>query len=208
MKKTFYDQKYFEERNYLDPKIASAVENLANEHHAKKILDVGCGTGKLVMYLNKLGFNAKGCDPYIRGRKSKTLIRASATKLPFGKKTFDLITSISVIEHLTKSEVRQFLSEAKRVLKNRGNIFLVTPNYLSIWRVILGKKWFGYSDPTHVNFYTPSSLSKLLKKNGLKNIRFSFKIKNLSFVDYLLVTTLFWRIRNSFYIAAQKYEKT
>lgn len=204
MKKLLYDQKYFNERDYLDPKIASVVESLANKHHAKKILDVGCGTGKLVMYLNKFGFKAHGCDPYLKPRMNNLFIKASATNLPFKSNSFDLITSISVIEHLKKSELRKFLSEAKRVLKIKGSIFLVTPNYNSIWRKILGKKWFGYSDPTHINFYTPNSLAAVLRGNGFEMIKFNFEIRGLSFIDYLLVSTSLWRIRNSFYIAGQK----
>lgn len=203
MKKNLYSQKYFQERDYLDPKIASVVENLAKNNNLKTILDVGCGTGKLVEYLNSRGFVVKGCDPYIKSKK-RNVIEGAATNLPFKDQSLDLITSVSVIEHLTKSEVVKFLNEAGRVLKSGGYIFLVTPNYNSIWRIIMGKKWFGYSDPTHINFYTPSSLSKLLKENGFKKIKFAFKIDSLSLVDYLLVSTPLWRIRNSFYIAAQK----
>lgn len=202
--KILYNEKYFQERDKLDLKIASVVENIAKDNNLKKILDVGCGTGKLVNYLNKHGLIAKGCDPHVNIRNDKIFFKASATYLPFENKSFDLITSISVVEHLKKDEVVKFLSEAKRILSDGGRIFLVTPNYNSIWRIIQGKKWFGYSDPTHINFYTPSSLSKLLKENGFKKIKFSFKTKNLSFVDNLLVSTPLWRIRNSFYVSGQK----
>lgn len=204
MKTSLYNKKYFNERDYLDPKIASVVENLAKDNSLKTILDVGCGTGKLVKHLNECGFNAKGCDPYIKKQTSDEFVGASATKLPFKNSSLDLVTSISVVEHLKKTEVVKFLAESRRVLKSGGYIFLVTPNYNSIWRIIQGKRWFGYSDPTHINFYTPSSLSKLLNENRFKKIKFSFKTKNLSFVDNLLVSTPLWRIRNSIYVAAQK----
>lgn len=210
MKKSPYNQKYFEKRDYLDPKIASAVENLASEKNSRTILDVGCGTGKLVKYLNKHGFRSVGCDPYyiknqhVKLQKNNIFVKASATNLPFENKSFDLVASISVVEHLEKTEVIKFLTEAERVLKSRGCIFLVTPNYNSVWRMIQGKKWFGYSDPTHINFYTSSSLSKLLKENGFQQIKFQFKTKDLSFIDYLLVSTPLWRIRDSFYVSAQK----
>lgn len=205
MKKNLYNKRYFQERDYLDPKIASAVENLVKDNALNTILDVGCGTGQLVKYLNQYGFNAKGCDLYAEGHGlGNNFIRASATSLPLKSNSLDLITSISVIEHLKKIEVTKFLTEAKRVLKNQGYIFLVTPNYNSPWRVILGKKWFGYSDPTHINFYTPSSLSMVLQENGFERIKFRFKTKGIGLINYLLVSTYFWIIRNSFYIAAQK----
>lgn len=204
MKNNYFDEKYFKHRDYLDPKIASSVENLADRKNLKRILDVGCGTGKLVKYLNSKGFKAQGCDPYVKLAKGKIFVKARATKLPYKNGSLDLVTNISVIEHLKKSEATKFLSETTRVLKNGGYIFLVTPNYNSIWRRVQGKKWFGYSDPTHINFYTPNSLAKLLKKHGFKNINFQFRVRNLGLINYLIVSTPFWRIRDSFYISAQK----
>lgn len=212
MKKSFFDKNYFRERDYLDPKIASVIKKIASDNSYKKILDVGCGTGKLVIHLNKNGFSAYGCDPYIREtlkmfhikpKLNKFFINASATRLPFNNNSFDMVTLVSVIEHLQKKEVEKFLSEAKRVLKKNGYIFIVTPNYDSIWRKFQGKKWFGYSDPTHINFYTPETLAKLLVKYNFKKITFQFKLMDLSFLDYLVVSTFFWKVRNSFYIAGQ-----
>ncbi len=204
MKNKSYDKEYFKKRDNLDLKIASIIKNLSQKNGLKNILDVGCGTGKLVKYLNKYKFNAVGCDPYFIKKESKTFVKASANKLPFRTNSFDLVTNISVIEHLSKAEASRFLAEAHRVLRANGFIFLVTPNYNSIWRQIQGKNWFGYSDPTHINFYSPGSLAHSLKRAGFKNIKFSFKADNLSFPWFLLISTPFWRLRDSFFISAKK----
>ncbi|MBI2595324.1 class I SAM-dependent methyltransferase [Candidatus Daviesbacteria bacterium] len=224
--KKHYNKKYFEDRDYLDERIAYTIRILLEKNNFKKILDVGCGTGKIVNYLNQNRFDVIGTDSSIEAIKiarkfavksaKKKFIKADATKLPFKRATFDMITSISVIEHLTKKQVNIFLKEAKRILKPNGIIFIVTPNLLSPVRLYRGKRWFGYSDPTHINFYTPFSLAKDLKKVRFKKIKFNFKTAyntpfywdlptpiKILFV-YLLWSSPLALIRDSFWVAAQK----
>jgi len=214
---TQYNERYFSERDRLDLHIAKSIEILMRDNALKRVLDVGCGTGKLVQFLNKNRFEAYGCDNAEIAiktaqsiNKKNSIIKAPAAKLPFKKNSFDMITSISTIEHLTNKEVVAFIHEAKRVLKPNGFIFIVTPNFASPWRFIQRKKWFGYSDPTHINFFTPLSLANLLKDHGFYNPKFWFKTNDPSFwknfIYYLLFSTPFCFIRNSFWISAQKNE--
>lgn len=204
MREAIFNKEYFKKRDYLDPKISSSIVSLARNNKFEKILDVGCGTGKLVKYLVNKGFKVVGCDPFSIREPNKLFIKAKATSLPFPDNSFDLLTSVSVVEHLEKKECSKFIDEAGRVLRPGGCIFLVTPNFNSVWRFVFGKKWFGYSDPTHINFFTPSSLSMLIRKKGFKEIQLSFCMDNPRFLDYLLVSTPLWRIRDSFYVAGKK----
>ncbi len=225
-----YNQKYFQERDLLIPHLARLIKNQAQTNKLHKILDVGCGTGRLVKYLNQNGFEASGCDNATEAVKkaiqlnSRNLIsKASANHLPFTKNSFDLVTAISVIEHLNKKQAGKFLKEAKRVLKPKGFIFLVTPNFATPLRIIQGKNWFAYSDPTHINFFTPKSLIKIMTKNNFSKPKLYFKIKNSKSLDwefprsiqkfprlvknifiYLVFTTPVANLRNSIWLLAQK----
>lgn len=211
-----YNEQYFSERDSLDPNIAQSLAIFLKDNAIERVLDVGCGTGRFVRFLNDNGSSAIGCDVYkealIAARKinkKNTIIKASASKLPFKKNSFDMLTAVSLIEHLTKKESKAFILEAKRVLKPRGFIFIVTPNFASPWRFIQGKKWFGYSDPTHINFFTPLSLASLLKEYGFYKPKFWFKTNDKTsrkFINYLLFSTPFCFIRDSFWISAQKNE--
>lgn len=227
---TCYDKSYFIERDVLIPHLAATVKKLMKENKLKKVIDVGCGTGLLVKFLNDNHFQAVGVDSSRQAVQAaqknvggKNIILAKATNLPFDDESFDLVTSISMIEHLTLKDAGNFIKEARRVLKKDGFIFLVTPNFSTPLRIIYGKKWFAYKDPTHINFFTPISLSSLLKEKGFKNINFNFKIPyqdNLeqgfpsffqkfprwskTLVLYLLFSTPLSRVRNSFWISAQK----
>ncbi len=225
-----YDKKYFEDRDQLDVQLAESIRIFMSEYKLEKLLDVGCGTGRIVKFFNENGFKSLGCDIYEDAlkfarkiNKKNTIIKASATKLPFKNNSFDIISVISVIEHLSPVEVEKFLNEAKRILKPKGFIFLVTPNFASPIRLLLREKWFAYSDPTHIKFYTPKSLSVLLKSFGFIDTKTRFKAtykpifdrafpplfgklpfwtKNL--IIYLFFSSPISMLRNSFWIAAQK----
>jgi len=228
--KIIYSQKYFKERDYLNPLLAESIKILARENNLKTILDVGCGTGRLVHFLNENGFQAYGCDSakaaLISAKKlnrKQTIKKTLASKLPYKNHSFDLVTAISVIEHLTEKEAQKIFSEVNRVLKSEGLIFLVTPNFSSPFRLLFGEKWFAFSDPTHRNFFTPKSIASLLKNHGFQNIRFRFKSaynipfawylpkllnklpKSLNIVlNYLLISSPLSTFRDSIWVVAQK----
>lgn len=191
MKKKYYSKEYFRERNSLQTYLARTIENYMRQDNLKKVLDVGTGTGHLVKFLNERGFDAHGCDSSQQAiliaqkiNKKAKIKKASADKLPYKNSSFDLVSAISVIEHLTKRQSREFIKEAKRVLKPNGYIFLVTPNFATPIRIIQGNKWFGYNDPTHINFFTPMSLKHLLKSNGFYSFKFLFKTNYHVFFDW------------------------
>ena len=224
-----YNQDYFNKHNSLNRYMAEYLVNFTKKQNLKNILDVGCGTGKLVHYLNNHKLNAIGCDNSQLAvslarkiNKKGTIVESSASKLKFKDQSFDLVTAISIIEHLNTKEAKQFLKESARVLKKNGFIFLVTPNYLSPARILLGKKWFAYQDPTHINFFTPERLSKLLSRNGFSSLKTHFPINYHPKLDkefphffkafpvilkvsliYLLFDTPLYIIRDSFWMAAQ-----
>lgn len=177
MKKNYYDQAYFTTRDLLSLHLAESIKLFMQEHNLERVLDVGCGTGRLVHYLRQHRFSAYGCDNekvavlWARKMNSPQIIKkASATDLPYNKCTFDLVTSIHMIEHLSARDIAKFLSESRRILKPLGFVFLVAPNFGSPLRYLQGKNWFGYEDPTHIRFDTPQSISNLLKTHGFTQI--------------------------------------
>lgn len=215
--------------------IAYSIAKLLKKQGAKKILDVGCGSGWLVKDLKRDGFETFGCDlsdKTIRIVKNDREIgrfvqKASAVKLPYPDSSFDALLAISVIEHLTQAEARKFLKEACRVLKPHGWIFLVTPNKITplhLIYLIIRQKWPASKDPTHINFYTPGSLKRLLTQFSFEHFQFTFtsspgisldwEISRLLpvrpkifgyFINYLLISVSpFYYFRNSFWLAARK----
>ena len=107
----------------------------------QRVLDDGCGTGRLVDELADLGVSAWGIDP-VKGRfalwrqraQRARLARADGLLLPFPDGFFDAVLSNGVLEHVgefepDKAQRRQdYVSEALRVLRPGGVLLLGHPN--------------------------------------------------------------------------------
>lgn len=217
-----YDEAYFAERDYLPCHLLNVIEILLRQNSIHSVLEVGVGSGKLMNKLKDLGYNVNGIDISSVAAKLVGATIASATDIPYPNNQFDCVLGISIIEHLTERDGKKFINEAHRVLKKDGIILLVTPNFSSPLRYIQGKNWFGYSDKTHVFFYTPNNLSNMLQKNGFKDIRLTFKIRISSLewylpsvfyklptpfkylINYLLVSSPIALFRDSFWISGRK----
>jgi len=94
---------------------------------ANVILDVGCGTGFATKELAKIG-KTVGIDREIRflreakASKAGLFILGDASCLPFNGETFDLICMYDLLHHHVEPE--EAISEAKRVLKEHGHLFV------------------------------------------------------------------------------------
>ncbi|MDD2707154.1 MAG: class I SAM-dependent methyltransferase [Verrucomicrobiae bacterium] len=97
-----------------------------------KILDVGCGTGNLIHYLVRKGYDqAVGVDMsaiYVdeAQKKGVPVRRGKAEELPFDNQMFDAVIMEQVLEHVI-NPARAF-KEARRVLKNNGILFVGVPD--------------------------------------------------------------------------------
>ena len=60
------------------------------------------------------------------------------------------------------------LRAAFRVLKPGGVTVIKTPNFASWNRTIRGMDWCGYHIPAHCNYFTPRTLSEMLRKAGFE----------------------------------------
>jgi ubiquinone/menaquinone biosynthesis C-methylase UbiE len=91
----------------------------------RNVLDVGCNIGYLLTDLSKSCKTATGVD--IEPLESETLpgfkfVRSDCHKLPFEDKSFDLVISLGMLEHVDDYE--SAILEMKRVLSDGGYMFL------------------------------------------------------------------------------------
>jgi ubiquinone/menaquinone biosynthesis C-methylase UbiE len=105
-----------------------------------KVLDIGCGYGGLLIYLNrKVGFTqvmeGLDCSSLMvdcarkefrnRGLESCARIRQGvATRLPYPDASLDVVVSTYVIKHLSDELLREMFAEVMRVLKPGGRFCL------------------------------------------------------------------------------------
>ncbi len=116
------------------PQFADFIKN--NKFNQKRALDIGCGTGKYLVYLKEFGFKTDGID------SSETVIETSRKlvnqesclgcvnmfnfDIPLNK--YDLIYSISTIHHGLKEQVIDLIDKIYNSLLPGGRIFITLPN--------------------------------------------------------------------------------
>jgi ubiquinone/menaquinone biosynthesis C-methylase UbiE len=112
-------------RRFMAPLLAEAVR----ECEAPVILDCGCGTGHNVGMLRQYG-RAVGIDltwsglAYAHRHGERSVAQATATRLPFADRRFDVVTSFDVIYALDDESEAAALAEMFRVLRPGGYLVL------------------------------------------------------------------------------------
>ena len=107
------------------------------------VLDVGCGTGTILKRLadksNITGYGIDMAENMIAEAKKKcpqmNFTLASCDKMPFGDKTFDVVTACMAYHHFNNQE--GFAKEAARVLKPGGVLYIADPRFPWIFRKTL-----------------------------------------------------------------------
>jgi ubiquinone/menaquinone biosynthesis C-methylase UbiE len=131
---------------------------------ARRLLDVGCGTGTMLMHLRRYG-RTYGVDMdheavgYCRERGLDTVVQASAGNLPFADGTFDLVTMLDVLEHIV--DEGGALTEVRRVVRPGGLLMVAVPAYRFLW---------GAQDEVsqHQRRYTARHLKEQINAAGLE----------------------------------------
>jgi len=114
----------------------NSVIKLLKKSKAKKVLDLGCGSGRHTILLSKERFEVYSTDVSSTGLKltrkwlkkeglSAQLKKASCyDKFPFRDNFFDAVISTQVIHHNFHNKVKFCISEIERVLKPKGMAFI------------------------------------------------------------------------------------
>jgi 2-polyprenyl-3-methyl-5-hydroxy-6-metoxy-1,4-benzoquinol methylase len=135
------------------------------------VLDIGCGAGGFVYYLQKHGYeNARGIDvsqeQIAIGQQLgvKNLEKADLISyLDQHQQSFDVITMFDVIEHFDKEEVVAILEKVFTSLKSGGRLILRTVNGEGIF---YGK--IAYGDFTHETIFTAQSFEQVFGICGFR----------------------------------------
>ena len=86
-------------------------------------------------------------------------------RIPFPDGEFDVVYLMQVIEHLARPH--EFLTEAHRVLKPGGALYLAMPNARSVWRRAFGAHWVaGWFAPFHLFVYSARAIRALARAHG------------------------------------------
>lgn len=90
---------------------------------AKSILDLGCGTGNPMTFINRnhdfICTGVDGFQTYLKKSQSTgryhTLILGDARNLPFGTNEFDIVMALQVLEHLDREDGEKLVANMERM---------------------------------------------------------------------------------------------
>ena len=103
---------------------------------------------------------------YARENLKLDVFEGEVTDAPFPDETFDVVTMLDVIEHL--SDPASSLRKIYRLLKPGGWLYVVTPNFDSIPRRILGANWGIITPEHHLYYFTENTLREMIATAGFQ----------------------------------------
>jgi cyclopropane fatty-acyl-phospholipid synthase-like methyltransferase len=166
------------------------------------ILDIGCGNGSFVYYLQKRGYsNASGIDVSAEQIKQGADLGIPSLSqqniidyLKVEKGKYSMIIARDVIEHFDRQEVFEILHLVSKSLKDAGTFVMQVPNGQGIFFTSI-----FYGDYTHEMAYTESSVRQLFLNCNFKSSKcFSAGPVPHSFIStvrYVLWKAKVWQIQ-------------
>lgn len=153
----------------LHPRVVQHVRSVPHN----SILDVGCGTGNLLVDLSVLGAETAGSDispEMIKHAQKRLGARAEpnvadSENLPWSDSSFEVIVSTDSFHHYPNPEA--VLQERYRVLTKKGYLIIADPLYPEFFRKMLNFS-FKFSRQGDVKVYSREEWESMLKNTGLK----------------------------------------
>ncbi len=183
--------------DYLSPitvkRYQEILDFLEPYRKTNNLIDVGCGIGHFLEVAKQRGWNVYGTeftDEAIKICQDKgiTMHQGVLNHENYNDIQFDVIVSFEVLEHINNPQ--EELENFNKILRTGGAVYLTTPNFGSVSKLLLKEKWTIIEYPEHLCYYTPKTLNhvfslkgfqkKWIQTTGINLSRFQYSIdKNL-----------------------------
>ncbi len=173
----------------------------------QSILDIGCFAGTFLSLLPEDNFRVQlGVDilerqiDYANERFGTAYRKFQYVKqisdLARINQTFDCITLIEVIEHLSQEEIAELFRQISTKLKKNGRLILSTPNYASLWPLLeiavnrLSDVSYEEQHVTKFNYFTCASRMKRISPALAENFELAGKATTHFLAPFLAAISL------------------
>jgi SAM-dependent methyltransferase len=136
-----------------------------------RLLDVGCGAGRLGAAFVRAGWEVDGVEPAhdaaaMASRRGVRVRAATLEQAPWVPATFDAVLFHHSLEHV--SDPVGALRRAGALVRRDGVVAVAVPNFASWQRRLFGSRWFQLDLPRHLSHFEPSSLIEVAARAGLR----------------------------------------
>jgi ubiquinone/menaquinone biosynthesis C-methylase UbiE len=155
------------------------------EDKPNKVLDVACGNGTLLSLISDVipiqGYGVDISENMVKEAKRKyphmNFTVSNSSSLPFEDDYFDAVTVCAAFHHFTEPD--RFLSEAARVLKAGGHLYISDPYLPPLLRQI-GNVYFPLLHMGDVKVYSKKEFKRFLEKHGFHDTSiYRFEYSNM-----------------------------
>lgn len=137
-----------------------------------RLLDVGCGAGRLLRRMQRRGWAVEGVDfdeqaaKKVTQRYGITAHVGDLSECAIPAASFDVIAMSQTVEHLF--DPRATIQECLRILKPGGLLVMTTPNVNSLGAQEFQQFWRGWEPPRHLHLFSVATLHRLTADAGFK----------------------------------------
>jgi len=162
--------------------------------NGERLLEIGCSSGYTLKKMEKRGWDVYGIDinpaacSYARNELGlKNIFCKELHKVGFENDYFDIVTMHHVLEHV--GDPLSLLGNIHQILKKEGKLILEVPNIASFEFRVFREKWGYLSAPRHLYHFTPTTIKKILWKEGfvIESIHYPILIPHLFVVSLMNV---------------------
>jgi 2-polyprenyl-3-methyl-5-hydroxy-6-metoxy-1,4-benzoquinol methylase len=145
--------------------LCQEAQKLVATHCTKSVVDFGAGCGALQQYLPStiryLGIESDPNAVEMAKQKGRNVVIGDVTKTDLPNGSFDVCAMLEVLEHIDDYE--RVLAEVHRVTASK---FIMTVPNIAVLPATSEYQMVPWHllEATHVNFFTPGSLEKMLKR--------------------------------------------
>ncbi len=137
-----------------------------------QVLEIGCGTGDLLVALRDQGADVTGIEPnaaagvIAREKYGLPVETGVLEDVRLDRGRFDLVVMKYALEHVHSP--RSTLSTIRELLKPAGKAVFWVPNAASLDAWLFGTFWRGLDAPRHLYIFTPDTMRRLLESAGIR----------------------------------------
>jgi SAM-dependent methyltransferase len=138
------------------------------------LLDVGCGTGEVMLAARERGWGTQGVEPLedasalARDQRGLDVRTATLEESGLPERGYDVVSAFHVLEHMP--DTRGFLRTLARWARPGGHVVVEVPNFDSAIRRYHGSNWSGLRPLEHLVHFTAATLEGAFRRAGLEPV--------------------------------------